>query len=278
MEQTSNFKTPGTAVRVVAAILLTIGGFLSLVAGDFFFSDSTQALHGEIRIYIIPVIYLTLVHYFLKKYHFLNEILFQKRAIPLRGLKTFSLGVLAMIIPLGLSLLGQVLPCLGKKPAAGYPTILFQLILLNLLIGFFEEGLFRYTIFRLLVKAHSKKSLVFGFLLSSLLFGFLHFGNLTTATQKPIAVSSQVIYACFLGMLFAALYLQFQSFPVIAVLHGFVDFLTYFPMLYGQTEAAASPDITFTQGLLTVALLLPSGLCGILLLIRFIRIYFARPF
>lgn len=271
MNITSSLKTPGRSMRTVLALLLTLGGFLSLAAGNFFFSDRSPSLINEILSYLIPITYMILSHYLLKKSHLLNETFFNKKVCFCCAIKTIFFGILFMFIPISLSFLGQVLPHLGKQPATGYQLILLQIILLNLLVGIFEEGLFRHLIFKLLIKDPSKKSLLYGFFMSSLLFGILHFGNLTVAAQKPITVTSQVIYAFFLGMLFAALYLRYQSFAAIAFLHGFVDFLTSVPQLYGQTDSIASADITIMQGVITVGLLLPSGLLGILLLILFIK-------
>lgn len=273
METTLYTKKSGFFIRIVSAVCLTIGGFLSLAAGDWIFSASSESLTGQILVYLIPILYVTAVHGFLKKHHCLHEYFSEKRTSRRRGIRTFFLGTAFMLIPLGLSILGNVFPYIGKHPAAGYPVILVQLILLNLLIGLFEEGLFRHLIFNVLWKDSSRCSLLLGFFLSSLLFGLLHFGNLTVAAQKPVAVTTQVIYACFLGMLFAGLYLRYQSFPGIVILHGFVDFITSFPRLYGQADPVTSADITLAQGIQTAVLLLPSGLLGCLLLYICIKRY-----
>lgn len=271
METSVHAKKTGYAPRIIIALCLTAGGFLSLAAGDWFFLRGSESLSRQLLVYIIPAIYITVSHHFLKKSQYLNECFFEKRAIRMRGLKTFFTGTAFMLIPLGLSVLGNILPYIGKKPVTGYPVVLLQLILLNLLIGLFEEGLFRHIIFKVLCRDSSRKSLLLGFFVSSFLFGILHFGNLTTAAQKPVAVITQVVYAFFLGMLFAGLYLRYQSFPAIAILHSFVDFITFFPLLYGQSDAIAPTDITVFQGITTAAILLPSGLLGILLLFLYMK-------
>ena len=273
MEITVHTKGSGFFIRILAAICLTIGGFFSLAAGDWVFSRGSESLTSQILVYIIPIIYITSLHRIFKKHHFINESFFAAGRINWNGLRTFLTGALFMLIPLGLSVLGNVLPYIGKNPVSRYPVILVQLILLNLLIGLFEEGLFRHLIFKILWKDSSRRSLLLSFFLSSLLFGVLHFGNLTVAAQKPIAVTTQVLYAFFLGMLFAGLYLRYHSFLGIAVLHGFVDFITSFPRLYGQPDPVTSADITLLQGIATAGILLPSGLLGILLLRSFIKRY-----
>lgn len=273
MENTVHTKGSGFFIRILAAAGLTIGGFLSLAAGDLLFSRGSESLTSQILVYIIPILYLTTLHCIFKKHRFLNDPFFETEKISWSGPRTFFTGALFMLIPLGLSILGNVLPYIGKKPVAGYAAILVQLILLNLLIGLFEEGLFRHLIFKILWKDSSRRSLLLSFFLSSLLFGVLHFGNLTVAAQKPIAVTTQVLYAFFLGMLFAGLYLRYHSFLGIAVLHGFIDFITSFPRLYGQPDPITSADITLLQGIATAGILLPSGLLGILLLRSFIKRY-----
>lgn len=173
----------------------------------------------------------------------------------------------------------NVLSFIDKKPLDNFSNILFKLIVLNICIGFFDKGLFRRIILRSLFKDDSKKSLWIGFLFSSLLFGLIHFGNLSVASQRPIAVTSQVIYTMFLGMLLSALYLRFKSFIGIMLLHSFIDFISFYPILYGQSTGVTFKnvaDITLIDAVATVCVLIPSAILGVIISISFSKKYYTK--
>lgn len=272
-------QTPGYLIRIVLAILMTIGAFFALAAGDHFFISRGDTLINEILSYLIPFIYLAAIYWLANRYHLFNDSFFECTAVKLKCIKTFVVALLSMVIPLGISLMSNVLPYLSKKPVGHFPITLLQLIIFSLCIGVFEEGVFRVVILRTLFKDGSKKSLWLGYLLSSVLFGLIHLGNLSVAAQRPIAVSSQVIYAALLGMLFAALYIQFKSFIGIALFHALVDFISFYPRLYGQVAGVASKhlaDIRIFDGVVTVGVLLPSAILGLVVLFSFIKYYYSE--
>lgn len=267
------------STRVILAILLTLGGFLALMGGDYFFTSRGNTLNNEILFYIIPFIYIFVAHYLIKKFNIDNGSFFKDLKVRAKMPKTILLGILCMIIPLGLSMLENVVPYLDKTPINNYSTILAKLILLNLCIGLFEEGLFRRIILRVLFKDESKKSLWLGFLFSSFLFGIIHIGNFSVAPQRPLAISSQIIYAMFLGMLLSALYIKYKSFIGVVILHAFVDFIMSFPRLFGQVGNVASkniPDITLSQAGITISILLPSAILGIIILLLYSKKFYKK--
>ena len=214
-----------------------------------------------------------------RKFNLINQSFFENKDIRFKGLKTFFTGFLCMILAICISILSSVLPFVGTKPVENFNVMLIQLIVLSLCIGIFEEGLFRGVILRILFKDNSKKSLWIGFMFSSFLFGMIHFGNLTIATQRPIAITSQVIYAMMLGLLLSALYIRFKSYIGIVCLHGFVDFISFVPRLYGKDLGASSEavaDISLKNGITTVGVIVPSAILGIVILIRFSKKYYCN--
>lgn len=279
LEKNLKEKRYGFYIRILLTILISIGGLCSLAAGNYFFTDRTDTLTNGILTYIIPFTYLFIVYWIMRKFNFDNDNFFKTTNFKLKTFKTFFIGVLCIIIPLVLSFMENVLSFIDKKPLDNFSNILFKLIVLNICIGFFEEGLFRRIILRSLFKDDSKKSLWIGFLFSSLLFGLIHFGNLSVASQRPIAVTSQVIYAMFLGMLLSALYLRFKSFIGIMLLHSFIDFISFYPILYGQSTGVTFKnvaDITLIDAVATVGVLIPSAILGVIILISFSKKYYTK--
>lgn len=279
LENNLKEKRYGFSVRILLTILISIGGLCSLAAGNYFFTSRADTLTNGILTYVIPFTYLFIVYWSMRKFNFDNDNFFKTTNDELKTFKTFFVGVLCIIIPLILSFLENVLPFIYKNPLDNFSNILFKLIVLNLCIGFFEEGLFRRVILRVLFKDDSKKSLWIGFLFSSLLFGIIHFGNLSVASQRPVAITSQVIYAMFLGMLLAGLYLRFKSFIGIMILHAFIDFISFYPILYGQGSGITFEnvaDITLIDAVATVGVLIPSAVLGVIILISFFKKYYVN--
>ncbi len=271
-EKRKILKHDGLSLRIFLAILITIGGFFSLALGDHLFMSRGDTLTNKIWTYVVPFLYLFTVYWLVRKFHFFNDYFFEKTKIPLQFMKTLVFGVFFMLIALGISFLGNVAPFMDKKPVDNFAFILMQLIVYCLCIGFFEEGLFRGVMLRILFKDESKKSLWTGFLVSSVMFGMIHLGNLTVGVPKPIATVTQVIYAMLLGMTLAALYLSFKSFIGIGILHALIDFISYYGLLYGhKAEAAADHigDIRLLDAGATVGVLVPSAILGTLLLLSF---------
>lgn len=272
-------KRYGFSIRIILGILISIGGLCSLAGGNYFFTSRADTLTNGILTYIIPFTYLFIIYWIIGKSNFANDNFFETTNVNLKVFKTFFIGFLCILIPLTLSFLENVLPFIDKKPLDNFSILLFRLIILNICIGFFEEGLFRRIILRILFKDDSKKSLWIGFLFSSLLFGLIHFGNLSVASQRPIAVISQVIYAMFLGMLLAGLYLKYKSFIGVMLLHAFIDFISFYPTLYSQDVGITSKnvaDITLIDGIATVGVLIPSAVLGVIILISFSKKYYAN--
>lgn len=266
-------------VRIITGILITVGAFFALAVGNYIFPSNDGKIRNEILTYCIPFAYLIVVYGIARKFNLINQSFFENKDIRFKGLKTFFTGFLCMILAICISILSSVLPFVGTKSVENFNLMLIQLIVLSLCIGIFEEGLFRGVILRILFKDNSKKSLWIGFMFSSFLFGMIHFGNLTIATQRPIAITSQVIYAMMLGLLLSALYIRFKSYIGIVCLHGFVDFISFVPRLYGKdlgTSSEAVADISLKNGLTTVGVLVPSAILGIVILIRFSKKYYCN--
>lgn len=93
--------------------------------------------------------------------------------------------------------------------------------------GVFEEFLVRGLFFAGFLKMfqNNTSKLLYASFLSSLLFGMLHFYNLT---EKPFyAVSQQVFYAVAMGLVFSVIRIKFNNLWISIAIHALIDFQPY---------------------------------------------------
>lgn len=111
------------------------------------------------------------------------------------------------------------------------------LILLYLFVGVFEEFLIRGLSLNILLEkfGNNKKGIWLSVVISSVLFGLIHFVNLTTGASFQ-GVLIQVIAASFLGIYLSALYLRSGSVWTTAILHGIYDLAASIPNLFDTEE------------------------------------------
>jgi len=108
-----------------------------------------------------------------------------------------------------------------------------------LLIGIFEEFLCRGVILNSMLKkwGDSKNGMIKAVIWSSLIFGLAHLVNLFGAPDMVIATISQVIYATFLGIFFAAIYIRTRNIWVVASLHALFNWAGMIWFLFFPTAA-----------------------------------------
>ncbi|MEB5784501.1 CPBP family intramembrane glutamic endopeptidase [Staphylococcus pseudoxylosus] len=97
---------------------------------------------------------------------------------------------------------------------------LFLLIISNFLVGAFEEIFCRGIIFKNLLNYYSP---IKSGILSALIFSLAHIVNFFSDSE-PFEVISQILYAFFLGILFAAIYYKTKNIWTVILLHAFIDF------------------------------------------------------
>ena len=115
-------------------------------------------------------------------------------------------------------------------------SVIFFLINIFLAAGIREELLTRGLLLTFLRKAfgESKASYLAAMTISSLLFGAMHFANLSDATN-PTPIYAQIIYAVGIGFFLAALYLRTENLWGNMVLHFLFDIsLMVYPMIYAN--------------------------------------------
>lgn len=102
---------------------------------------------------------------------------------------------------------------------------LFLFILYVLSIGFLEEFVFRGIILPLWIKKSG--NIFVAVMISSVLFGLIHYINFFTNSENINSVTSQVIVAFVIGILFSGFLIRTGSLISVALLHGMVDFIGF---------------------------------------------------
>ena len=135
----------------------------------------------------------------------------------------------------------------------------------RLATGFLEELLCRGLVIALLVRYYQSKGeshyLLKTALVSSFLFGVAHFANVIENPQAVGAIVGQVTYATFIGVGFAAVYLQTRSLLPLALIHFGIDFMSFLTKAPGRLDA-----VTFMDTLPAVLVCLPLFIFGLILL------------
>ncbi len=132
----------------------------------------------------------------------------------------------------------------------------------NLFTGSLEEILCRGLVIALLVNYFNQQQQSYvslkAALLSSLLFGLVHFVNVFEKPETIGVIGGQVIYATFIGMGFAACYLRTQSLLPLMIIHAAINtvgFLTSAP-----NEPAAASFIDTLPAIIVCAPLMVYGI------------------
>ena len=165
-------------------------------------------------------------------------------------------GLAIILFTVGAVALGYVAP--EKSVLEALPVLLFYLVV-NLLIGLFEEVLCRGLLFNAF-KAYfgdNKKGVYLSAFLSAFLFGALHLGNLNGS--NTVSTITQIIYATFFGMLFAVIYYRTGNLLSCILLHGIVDYADAFWNCFLNDRLAAqlveeTTDSSIGEAFVTLAL------------------------
>ncbi len=102
---------------------------------------------------------------------------------------------------------------------------LWKLVTTNLLIGLDEEFLFRGIVLPLFILSliKKKKAIFWGVVLSSMLFGLVHFMNLRHQPGNYAGITSQVFFAFALGIFLSGLFLRTGNIMVVVLFHACIN-------------------------------------------------------
>lgn len=106
----------------------------------------------------------------------------------------------------------------------------FELFILfamsTITVGIVEELAFRGTVFPLLIKSFNKakQPVIVGAILSSLMFGLVHFINLFSQPENFIGITSQVFFATAIGVFFCGLMIRTENILIPCTVHALINF------------------------------------------------------
>jgi len=122
------------------------------------------------------------------------------------------------------------------------PKVVSIFILMNFFIGLSEELLVRGVLLSVLIIkwGNTKKGIYHSVIISSLIFGTAHLGNIIGNTGFLVATLAQVVYATLIGVFFAACVLRSQSIWPAIIIHAAIDFVSQLQQIAvgGGVEAA----------------------------------------
>ena len=167
-------------------------------------------------------------------------------------------GLKFLVFPYLFAGLLLLLVALAVKSEAGVelrdavsPSLVGSLITVTLLIGVFEETLFRGVLFHGIEANHGMTAALIG---SSVAFGLMHYVNWVGG--QPFAITSgQVAHAVAAGFMYAALMLRIGSIWPVILFHGFWNATvaligTLGAQLPGAADASQTASVLVAAGLL----------------------------
>ena len=151
-------------------------------------------------------------------------------------------------------------------------SLLIPMLLKFISVGMIEEIFFRGAILSILLLAwHAKKNGIYkAVIVSSLIFGLVHLVNLLyllSGQDVIIATMAQILYATFLGIFFAGIYLRTKNIWLVMLIHALIDIsgeLNVFVVNTAASTAVAAP-MSIGDAVMQVVMLLPFALYGLFL-------------
>lgn len=138
-------------------------------------------------------------------------------------------------------------------------------LLSNMFTGSLEEilcrGIVIVILFDYLIKREHKNIPLKAALLSSLLFGLVHFVNVFEKPETIGVITGQVIYATFIGMGFAACYLRTRSLVPLMIIHAAINIMGFLTSAPNEPAAAS-----FIDTLPAIIICFPLMIYGIVIL------------
>ena len=135
----------------------------------------------------------------------------------------------------------------------------------NLLVGAFEEILLRGFVFNELLEHYSP---IRSAVISGIIFGLAHVFNFLVS--EPAAVVSQLVYAFFLGVFFAAIYYVTKDIWSVILIHGLIDTVSVLTKGVPTSTPSAPVDVITSIVSATVVSItvLPALIIGIIIFKR----------
>lgn len=185
----------------------------------------------------------------------------------------FVRNLQAYIIPIGIIVMGIISRI--DLFAEAEPELFVLFGLSAIIVGMVEEFLFRGVFLPLIFSAHKhrKHAIYIALLLSSVIFALMHYINLFKAGNSFEKITSQVIFAFFIGLFFAGLFLRTGNILLTGIYHGLFNFAFGTEILKNSDaiETASRTELNIGSIIGTLVVYGLIGLSGILMASRVSR-------
>ena len=236
-------------ISIIIALLFAFIGMYSLGVNTNLVGKITLYELSASIVYILPLIVVMIFLIFTGFYKKIFEERLEIKSVFLNGWYVLFAGVLLF----GFSYMGLT----KERSPSTQDFLLF--IISCLCTATFEELLFRAVIQNTLIEGfkNSKKSVWSAIIVSSIIFGIVHIGNLLANHNLVIMTLSQIIYAFALGIILGTTYYITKNIFSTIFLHAVFNILGSFSVLY-MLPKSESADITIVAALLQIIVILPS--------------------
>jgi membrane protease YdiL (CAAX protease family) len=151
-----------------------------------------------------------------------------------------------------------------------FGPVLLLFILSGLLVGLAEELIMRGIVQPLIIRYFigRKGAIMIGVILTSLMFGLLHFFNLIREPGNFLGIFNQVLFAVSLGLFFGGLVIRTENILPVCLIHGFINVAFGLSKLKSFLMVAPMPDNNEHQLLsliITSLIFILIGLSGVMM-------------
>jgi len=141
-------------------------------------------------------------------------------------------------------------------------TISIALIIVaTFLSALSEEMTFRGILLPVLIKKSENKTLIKPVLISSGLFGLLHYVNLFSQPNNFVGVTFQVLAAVTVGILLCYLILKIRNIYIIGLFHGSINLVLNQSTLFNSGQTLENKESLYSHDLLSSILILTLLVC-----------------
>ena len=170
------------------------------------------------------------------------------------GLLKSLLSAWPILIIAGVNLLSSIISLIVNGNIN--PFNIFNLMLYCFAIGVYEEFLCRGWLFNEFIErfGNTKKQVLLSIILSSLIFGGIHFINVFTTSQGLLVTLAQIIQASASGMFLASIYYKNKNILSVIILHALYDFA----ILLGSSSLIKDCTTGIISNCMTVYLIVSS--------------------
>lgn len=237
-----------------SSVLITLITFSPMFAVNYFHLQFTPVNYN-----IVVRLWPACILMCLMKWLHLNDLgVFSLKRVK----KAFRYGWIAIVFSIGLLLSGLADQSIRESLTGTSGDAIAVYVFEMFCVGMLEEILARGIIFGLMRNAWQNQTngLYRAAIASGTIFGMMHLINLFGGAGI-CATFSQIIYAAFIGVYFAAVYMKCDSMWGLVLLHALIDlcggFFDYFSQEKLQSESVILTDITMIQAMSNIIITVP---------------------